>query len=126
MINFFKTEIPLWCVFFIIFVHWIADFVCQSDWQAKNKSKSNIALVTHTGLYSLIWLPFLVGVGFNIFNTLIFILVTFIFHTIQDYITSRINTKLYSNNKVHEFFVSIGFDQVLHYIQLFITFIIFK
>jgi len=33
-----------------------------------------------------------------------------------------INAKLWAKGDVHNFFVSIGFDQVLHYIQLFITF----
>lgn len=71
--------------------------------------------------------------------------ITFICHTITDYFTSRLNAKLW--NKVsyymdedmcralgrsyckgerqkyaHNFFVSIGFDQLLHYVQLFLTF----
>lgn len=32
------------------------------------------------------------------------------------------NGSLWEQKKVHEFFVSIGFDQLLHYIQLILTF----
>lgn len=49
----------------------------------------------------------------------LFLLGTLVCHTITDYFTSRLNTKLYKANKIHEFFVSIGFDQILHYVQLF-------
>jgi hypothetical protein len=48
--------------------------------------------------------------------------ITFIFHTITDYFTSRLNSKLWKKGDVHNFFVSIGFDQVLHYVQLFLTY----
>jgi hypothetical protein len=105
-------------VLIILFIHWVADFVCQTDWQAKNKSKNNEALVNHILIYSAIttiaWLAF----GFNIDAASIF-LCTFICHFITDYITSRINSKLYAKGKIHYFFVSIGFDQILHYAQLF-------
>ena len=79
----------------------------------------------------------------------IFAGITFICHTITDYFTSRLNSKLWAKatywgsdemkrlypidcpeNKhgkyVHNFFVSIGFDQVLHYIQLFLTYSLLK
>ena len=114
-------------IFSIIFIHWVADFVLQTDWQAQNKSKNNRALLSHTYNYSLVW--YCVGV-FYVMNdpnyvqwTLsLFVLITFVAHTITDYFTSRLNSKLWADKKVHYFFVSVGFDQVLHYIQLFTTF----
>jgi hypothetical protein len=50
-------------------------------------------------------------------------MITFVCHTVTDYITSRINSRLWLAQRVHDFFVSIGFDQVLHYTQLYITYL---
>ena len=118
--------------FIIIFIHWIADFVLQTDWQAQNKSKSNFALLSHTSNYSLVWLlPMCLVFGkmkegatteWIIWSTFYFSMITFVVHTITDYFTSRLNSKLWSASKVHYFFVSVGFDQVLHYGQLFLTY----
>ena len=112
-------------IFTIIFIHWIADFVMQSDYQAKNKSKSNKALTAHILTYSGVWLLAMFGLFFitgNIYMLVLFPLITFVAHWITDYFTSRLNTKLWSEGKVHWFFVSIGFDQILHYVQLFLTY----
>jgi len=118
--------------FIIIFIHWISDFVLQTDWQAQNKSKSNFALLSHTLNYSMVWLlPMCLVFGkmkegatteWIVWSTLYFSMITFVVHTITDYFTSRLNSKLWSEGKVHYFFVSVGFDQVLHYGQLFLTY----
>lgn len=108
-------------VLYIIFIHWIADFVLQTDKQAKGKSKNWDDLLSHTFTYSIMWFPammFFMG-GINAF---IFFIVTFICHTITDYFTSRLNVKLWSRGSIHNFFVSIGFDQILHYSQLLFTY----
>lgn len=133
-------------IFSIIIIHWFADFVLQTDKQAKGKSKNWSDLLSHTGVYSLVWL--LVG-GFiylqqfrpynpayndmmNVYwqhwipRGLLFVLITFVCHTITDYFTSRLNSKLWAKGDVHNFFVSIGFDQVLHYVQLFLTYSLLK
>jgi uncharacterized membrane protein YciS (DUF1049 family) len=118
--------------FIIIFIHWIADFVLQTDWQAQNKSKNNFALLSHTSNYSMVWLLpmcFVFGImkqgattEWIVWSTLYFSMITFVVHTITDYFTSRLNSKLWAAGKVHYFFVSVGFDQVLHYGQLFLTY----
>jgi len=114
--------IPLKILFIILLVHWIADFVCQTDWQAKNKSTNNKALLEHVCVYILIWtFPSLYIFGYTPQHS-IFILITFAAHFITDYFTSRLNTKLLVENKVHNFFVSVGFDQILHYAQLVLTY----
>lgn len=113
------------CIFLcIILLHWFADFVLQTDWQAKNKSTSNRALFEHVASYSMLW--FLASIGWAGWTSnwwmLGFMPITFACHFITDYFTSRLNTKLWKAGKVHEFFVSVGFDQVLHYVQLFLTY----
>jgi uncharacterized membrane protein YciS (DUF1049 family) len=118
--------------FIIIFIHWVADFVLQTDWQAQNKSKNNFALLSHTSNYTLVWLlPMCLVFGkmkegatteWIVWSTLYFCMITLVAHTITDYFTSRLNSKLWAGGKVHYFFVSVGFDQVLHYGQLFLTY----
>lgn len=114
----------------IILIHWVADFVIQTDGQAKNKSKNNYILIAHTLNYSLLLffgIAFLYasmyGSGEKCFwFSLWFSSITFICHTITDYFTSRLNSKLWAKGDMHNFFVSVGFDQVLHYAQLFATY----
>lgn len=122
-------------IFAIIIIHWIADFVLQTDKQAKGKSKNWDDLLSHVLSYSSVWgvfipLYFRVIEGVDIITALqfgyIFSTITFIAHTTTDYFTSRLNSKLWAAGKVHEFFVSIGFDQILHYVQLFLTYYLLK
>lgn len=119
----------------LVTIHFIADFLLQTDWMAVNKSKDWRALLAHTGVYSVCFLPFY-GVGFA--------LVTFVLHTLTDAITSRVTSRLwffkredgiwaqaeYTQPKHgrtlvnpwspiegvrHWFFVVIGADQLIHY-----------
>lgn len=121
--------IDLKIVLLILFIHWIADFVLQTDWQAKNKSKRMDALLIHAWAYSILWLlpaVFLLkktDVAMNaVISAWLFVIITFICHAVTDYFTSRLNAKLWSEGKVHLFFVSVGFDQFLHFTQLFLTY----
>lgn len=111
-------------IFSIIIMHWIADFVFQTDKQAKGKSNNWSDLLSHTTTYSIIWIvPVLAICALsNSFIILWFIPITFVAHTITDYFTSRLNGKLWADGKVYYFFVAIGFDQILHYVQLFLTY----
>lgn len=116
-------------IFSIIVIHWFADFVLQTHWQATNKSKNNGALTMHVLSYSTVW-----SLTANIYSILtghyyvlaLFPVITFICHWVTDYFTSRLNSKLWAKGDIHNFFVSVGFDQVLHYVQLFLTFYILK
>ena len=116
--------ISLKIVLILIILHFIADFILQTDWQAKNKSTNNIALLKHTRNYSCVFLflYFITPLSFN--NTLSFIGVTFVLHTLTDYITSRISSYFFKKGDNHNFFVVIGADQVLHYFQLILTYYI--
>lgn len=117
---------------FFLLIHWVADFCYQSDEQAKNKSKSNFYLLSHTVTYSAIIFIFIAlwSIAMSpdeppkIFPILLFTIITFVTHTITDYFTSRLNSKLWAKDDTHNFFVSIGFDQIIHYVQLFGTYIL--
>lgn len=117
-------------IFSILIIHWVADFVLQTDKQAKGKSKNLEDLIGHTATYSFVWLGvlpiyvlFIVGIeNYVPWTGMFFVLITFVCHTITDYYTSRLNSKLWAKGDVHNFFVSVGFDQVLHYVQLFLAY----
>lgn len=122
--------ISLKILFAILIIHWFADFILQTDEQAKGKSINMNSLLAHTFNYSLTWL--IIGLIYNVIvlpGELIYLLkllkfvgITFIIHTITDYYTSRANKELWESNNVHGFFVGIGFDQILHYVQLILTY----
>ena len=122
-------ELSLIEIFSIIVIHWVSDFVLQTHWQATNKSKDNKALTMHVLSYSTVWL-----LTANIYSIItgnylmlaLFPIITFVCHWITDYFTSRLNSKLWAKGDIHNFFVSVGFDQVLHYVQLFLTYYLLK
>ena len=95
-------------------LHFIADFILQSDYVAQNKSKNNWVLIQHGFIYSL---PFiLISPLYAVANGVI--------HIFVDYFTSRVSSKLWAQGKVHWFFVTIGFDQLLHILTLTWTYYI--
>jgi hypothetical protein len=125
-----KTEINIYVLIAMLLIHWIADFILQTDKQAKGKSTSNLQLTMHVTTYTLVWALFgiILGIafkfylGYSIFDRIaVFCVATFVCHWITDYITSRLNTHLHKKGDIHNFFVSVGFDQILHYVQLILT-----
>jgi hypothetical protein len=113
-------------------IHFIADFIFQSDKMAKGKSKDNRVLFEHCWLYSIIvstmGFVFIYPISFygvfenykfgSFIPTLFLVYLTGT-HFGTDWITSRISSKLYSQGKIHLFFVVIGLDQLIHFITLF-------
>jgi hypothetical protein len=87
-----------------LWIHFFGDFVCQSDQMALNKSHSNFWLTVHVLVYSLCLLFF----GWKV------ALLNGAAHWVIDYVTSRVNAKLWSAGQRHWFFVCVGFDQALH------------
>jgi hypothetical protein len=109
--------ISLQIILLIMAIHFIGDFVLQSHWMALNKSRNNEALWIHCLVYcAFLWIMTLspVWAFLNLF-----------LHFGVDYITSRINAKLWQKGDVHYFFVGVGADQLIHYICLFGTFVWF-
>lgn len=111
----------------LLVVHFVADFLFQTDWMALNKSKNNDALALHAFVYAacFAWL----GMPFAG--------ITFITHFFTDYWTSRLTSKLwffaqndfpnanewhYVSGRRHWFFVAIGADQLIHYVTLALTY----
>jgi len=109
----------------LLVIHWFADFVLQTHWQAQNKSKNNEALARHVGVYTLmlaIASPFIFGMPKD-FNLFIFVALNGVLHFATDYCTSRWSSKLYAKQDWHNFFVIIGLDQLIHQFTLALTMI---
>lgn len=130
--------------FIIMFSHWFADFYCQTHEMAVNKSTSNYWLFKHICSYTwnfylsivvfaLIFMvcayfwPIMMVTTFPILSEISFILVlkfvaiNAMCHWVTDYFTSRWTTKLWKENRMHDFFVVIGLDQLIHYTTYIIT-----
>ena len=111
----------------IVVMHWIADFIFQAEKWSLGKSKAWTPLLKHTVTYSSLWLIPVWAMTGNLINSILFVGITFIAHTITDYFTSRIVSKKFANNyygsPIPNFgaFSTIGFDQVLHYLQLILS-----
>ena len=88
--------------------HFVGDFLLQSDWMAKNKSKRFDALFLHVYFYSICF--------FRMGPT--FVVITGLLHFVTDFFTSRATAYLWDQKKVHWFFVMIGFDQLIHFFCL--------
>lgn len=115
--------VNVYIIIWILFVHWFADFVCQPDRWAKNKSKDSLILAQHVFLYSVIISTVGVGLlGVGLMPIIWMFVVSFACHFITDYITSRATSYLYAKGDTHNFFVVIGIDQFLHAVQLLLTF----
>lgn len=94
---------------YILFLHFIGDFVLQSDWMAQNKSKSWFPLTVHIFVYGAA-----LRVGLQSFDSGLYVLVNALAHYLIDTVTSRWTSALWKEGKVHWFFVVIGADQFAH------------
>lgn len=120
---------PTLVILAVLVSHWISDFVLQSHWMATNKSKNMDALLSHVAVY-YVSMVVCTGTSFYlIFGSegqlwgmlMLWWLLNGVAHLVVDYVTSRITSRLWSKGDYHNFFVVVGFDQLLHYACLFMT-----
>jgi len=97
----------------VFWLHFLADFILQTDRMALNKSHSFKWLSVHAATYGI---PFLlIGWKYAIINAA--------YHWCVDAVTSRCTSYLWQKNERHWFFVVIGLDQSIHMTCLFLTLI---
>jgi hypothetical protein len=109
-------DIALTTALLILFTHWIADFVCQTDQMAVNKSTSNFWLSLHVTVYT----AWLIPLAWYIFDgdaerTAMWVGANASLHYAVDFWTSRINSWFWQRDRRHDFFVMVGLDQLIHY-----------
>ncbi|MGH1418373.1 MAG: hypothetical protein ACRBCJ_05905 [Hyphomicrobiaceae bacterium] len=88
---------------------------------ATNKSKRIDALGLHVAVYMIA-----LGLGtIVIFGAsqavLLFTLANGVLHFATDFITSRITSKLWKEQRIHGFFLMVGLDQLIHQVSLAAT-----
>lgn len=112
---------------YIILIHYLADFGLQTHEQATKKGEGNDPwnkwLFFHVGVYTFVW--FIAVLPFFKWEAFRFAIITFTLHYIVDWLTSRIGKPFWKNQDFHNGFVTVGFDQVLHYLSLWYTFKLF-
>jgi TM2 domain-containing membrane protein YozV len=111
---------PLGIFVLLLAVHYVGDFVLQTDWQAKNKSKNAEALIRHVGVYTA-WLtiPSIVLLGHD--AGLLYAFANGGLHLITDAVTSRFTAFYARQERWHAFFVVVGYDQLIHQVTLAAT-----
>lgn len=100
----------------LIWLHFLSDFVLQTDRMALNKSSSNRWLFYHVATYTL---PFAAVFP----HQPLFVLLNGFLHFAIDYMSSRATKRSWEEKKRHLFFVEIGFDQALHLTCLVSTYV---
>ena len=93
----------------IILTHWVADFIFQREVDALKKSSDFWHLFRHTTTYSFVWAIVILtyititleitGIVFS--KMILFVLITFVFHTITDYFTNRVVKTLFGWENGH-------------------------
>ncbi len=103
-------QIVLWLMSF----HYVADFILQSDWQARNKWQSNWALSDHVAIYSGAMAFAALFVVHNAALWLAWYGFTFASHWVTDWCTSRVSHHFFERKDFHSGFMVVGLDQLIH------------
>ncbi len=100
--------------FGLLLTHFMGDFVLQSHWMASNKSKRLDALALHIVTYTAL-LAFAAAIIFGLsVATISFVFVNGVLHFAVDGFTSRVTSRLWQQQRWHDFFVVVGMDQLMH------------
>ncbi len=103
----------------LLFAHWVADFLFQTNAMALNKSISVKWLTLHVLTYMAIMLIF-VFLLLPWETALIFAGVNGVLHWMTDFFTSKLTTAYKDDRR--NFFLIIGLDQFIHAATLILTF----
>lgn len=113
----------------IMFAHFVADFMFQNEYMAKNKSNSLMPLIIHGCTYTTVFFIIVYTLSnLSLISVLFYSLINGIIHTVVDYFTSKLSAYQHRMNRLGSksvpnfgFFTVIGFDQFLHAVFLLYT-----
>lgn len=112
----------LWRILLLLLVHTVADFVLQTDRVAQGKSTSNVILWEHVAVYTCSFVPAMLVMGGNFQQSYAWLVLNFLAHFATDFVSSRLTSHLWKKGSRHNFFVTIGFDQLAHATALLATY----
>lgn len=120
-----EQSILIRVILYIMFGHWVADFVLQPQWIGKNKWKDIRILLLHVFIYGVFFIAWLclpiifmqesINLDNFLFSMIGFTLMSAVLHGLVDFTTSKITHYLWEKQNVWAFFIAIGFDQFLHF-----------
>jgi len=115
--------IDVYLVIWLLFAHFVADFVFQSTKTGLTKSKCNNTLTTHVCIYILVLWAMLLpteiadsstfGLAFACFNGML--------HWPTDWLSSRLAGTYHREQRLYAFWKVIGLDQLAHTACLVLT-----
>ena len=131
----------MYFVIYVFFMHYIADFIVQTEYQALNKSKSFKALSMHVLTYTvtlfIMVLPivyFFKGYAYGLDHnkiiatlllSMIFAVYNGVFHFAVDFVTSKLVSYHFAKGDSRNAFKIIGWDQFLHITILYVSYVYF-
>lgn len=96
--------------YFILVLHFVADFVLQGRTIARNKSSSIKHMSAHCAIYTAVLC--LAGIRFGLINGGL--------HFITDSVSSRLTSKFWRSGRDYLFWLVIGADQLVHTVTLYV------
>lgn len=114
-----NTLLILW----FLFVHWVADFICQPHDIATSKWNDPASLMIHGLIYALVVAVSFVPVGILLCTCLpqielqyyvIGVVATTLLHPAIDFFTSKAGHIYFEAQDYHNGFVVVGIDQMMH------------
>jgi hypothetical protein len=119
---------PVYALMYLLVFHWVADFVTQTDKIALQKADNILALLVHVLLYTIVMmigtlmiLNTWVNGSSAVANWFSFVACNAALHLVTDFFTSKVSKQYWKANNRHAFFVTIGFDQLIHQVTLGLT-----
>ena len=115
-------------ILIMIIGHWLGDFTFQSPNLVANKHKNFSQQCTHALVYGSVWLVigillFVFGLpGLNLISIFLFFGITVLTHLLVDETVSKFGYKYLYNDNPNDFLGVMHIDQLLHYLQLYLTF----
>ena len=109
---------------YVLCIHFIADFIFQSERVAKGKSTSKAILFEHVLTYGIVFfmlnLPLAMVYPLGVLGAVIWVNIGL--HLGVDWVTSKIVRSYFMKDDTHMAFVFIGLDQLIHTLFIVLTF----